>query len=102
MTASTHYSGEMAARLTATDRGYPWSSVTGMYYTFVTVLSIGFGDEYLFMDSSTGLLTVLKDVIMFVGIATSIVYFTHCLNKLSAYFDDRMDRKLRKVVWRSG
>ena len=82
--------GEYSQLLEQSGISRTWDYFTGLYFTMVTVTSIGFGDLYLY--SPAHCLLVLKPFLCLPITAVLIAVFSHSFNKLQGAVEKRANR----------
>ena len=69
-----------------------WNYFISIYFTFQTVSTIGFGDEYIYSPERDGPMLFIKPIFLIVFTSVLIALFSHVFNKIQ----DRMDKKAIK------
>ena len=75
-----------------------WNYFNSLYFTFQTVSTIGFGDEYIFSAERHGVMLYLKPIFLIVFTAFLIALFTHVFGKMQEHMDKRAAVNSRKSV----
>lgn len=79
-----------------------WEAFPAIYYLFISVSTIGFGDMYLYhrVAETNGPLRILKMLFVFVIVVIYVAFFTRILHKLARRARQRMNEGIRTVFVR--
>ncbi|KAL5258584.1 hypothetical protein ACHWQZ_G009156 [Mnemiopsis leidyi] len=75
-----------------------WNFFSSLYFTFQTVSTIGFGDQFIFSAERHGAMLYLKPIFIIAFTAFLIALFTHVFGKMQEHMDRRAAAKSRKSV----
>lgn len=76
-----------------------WSFFTGIYYAFITMSCIGFGDEYIY--DAHALLTYLKPLVQFLSIVIVIALLTRAFEGVEKKMHKVVDKSVSKLTTRT-